>query len=178
MQRFPDSGKAEFVLKLGRTPCSEMWSRIPPPENWNLGRSWHFEFWLGRTPPPPPENWNLGRSWHFDLAEPPPHWNLGRYWDFEFWLGKHPPPQILKFRQILALWVLTWQNQNPTPPLKFRQIGTLSFDLADWNLGRSWHFGFWLGRTRTPPHPQNWNLGRSWYFEFWLGRTPPLWKFR
>ena len=27
----------------------------PPPENWNLGRSWHFEFWLwlGILPPPP-----------------------------------------------------------------------------------------------------------------------------
>ena len=36
----------------------------PPPENWNLGRSWHFKtFQFQNTPPP--ENWNLGRSWHF-----------------------------------------------------------------------------------------------------------------
>ena len=33
-----------FLTKLARTPCSEIWSRTPP-ENWNLGRSWHFGFW-------------------------------------------------------------------------------------------------------------------------------------
>ena len=61
----------------------------PPPENWNLGRSWHFViFQLQITPPqklkfrqilalcdfsvadyPPPQNWNLGRSWHFVIFE-------------------------------------------------------------------------------------------------------------
>ena len=79
MQRLPESGKAKFVLKFLRTPCSEIWFRTPPspppPQNWNLGRSWHFQFWLSEhSPPPPPENWNLGRSWHIGLwlSEPPP----------------------------------------------------------------------------------------------------------
>ena len=26
--------------------------RIPPPENWNLGRSWHFDFSVSEYPPP------------------------------------------------------------------------------------------------------------------------------
>ena len=34
---------------------------------------------------------------------------------FEFWLGRVPPPKKLKFRQILELWVLTWQSISPTP---------------------------------------------------------------
>ena len=47
----------------------------PPPENWNLGRSWDFEYFqLQNTPPP--ENWNLGRSWDFEYFQlqntPPP----------------------------------------------------------------------------------------------------------
>ena len=25
----------------------------PPPENWNLGRSWHFDFSVSEYPPPP-----------------------------------------------------------------------------------------------------------------------------
>ena len=51
-------------------------STSPHPKNWNLGRSWNFEFWLGRVPPLP-QNWNLGRSWNF-----------------EFWLGRVPPLKI------------------------------------------------------------------------------------
>ena len=47
----------------------------PAPENWNLGRSWHFvTFQFQNTPPP--QNWNLGRSWHFVTFQfqntPPP----------------------------------------------------------------------------------------------------------
>ena len=140
------------------------WQSNPPhphPENWNLGKSWNFEFWLGRVPPwklkfrqilelwvltwqstpPPPGNLNLGKSWNFEFwlgrvpppPPPPENWNLGKSWNFEFWLGRVPPWK-LKFRQILELWVLTWQSTSP---------------------------------------PENWNLGRSWNFEFWLGRVPP-----
>ena len=58
----------------------------PPPENLNLGRSWHFDFSVSEYPPPP-ENLNLGRSWHFDFS-------VSEY---------PPPPRKLKFRQILAL---------------------------------------------------------------------------
>ena len=51
---------------LQRAPLWNFRSESPPPpkKTWNLGRSWHFEyfqFWLQSTPPP--ENWNLGRSW-------------------------------------------------------------------------------------------------------------------
>ena len=81
----------------------------PPPQNWNLGRSWHFVTFQFQNPPsqklkfrqilalcdfsvseypPPLENWNLGRSWHFVTFQfqntPPPlkKWNLGRSWHF------------------------------------------------------------------------------------------------
>ena len=70
----------------------------PPPENWNLGRSWHFKtlrlfsFDLLRIPPSPPKkNLNLGRSWHVKT--------------FQFWLVENTlptPTPKLKFRQILA----------------------------------------------------------------------------
>ena len=70
----------------------------------------------------------------------------------EFGSRTPPPRKKLKFRQILALWVLTFQI--PPPP----QL-------------RSWQFGFWL--SRTPPPLENWNLGRSWHFGFWLSRSPP-----
>ena len=79
----------------------------PPPENWNLVRSWHFGFWLSRTPLSP-ENWNLVRSWHFGFwlfRTPPPNWNLVRSWYFGFWLSRTSPPPKLKFWQILALAV-------------------------------------------------------------------------
>ena len=31
MQRLPESGKANFVLKLARTPCYGIWYKTPPP---------------------------------------------------------------------------------------------------------------------------------------------------
>ena len=72
----------------------------PPSENWNLGRSWHFEYLTSEYPPPTPENGNLGRSWHFE------------YLTSEY----PPPPQKLKFRQILALWVFDFRIPPPPPP--------------------------------------------------------------
>ena len=69
-----------------------------------------------------------------------------------------PHPRKLKFSQISALWVLTWLRVPP--PLKIEiqaDLVTLSFDLAE----------------STPPPSKNWNLGRSWHFEFWLGWEYP-----
>ena len=46
---------SKFWFKIPRVPPLSEQSPAPPPspENWNLGRSWHFEFWLGREFPPP-----------------------------------------------------------------------------------------------------------------------------
>ena len=125
--------KSQFTLFWDVVP------RIPPPppENWNLGRSWHFKtfhFWLVENTPPPHKKWNLGRCWHFKT--------------FHFWLVENPPPpqRKLKFRQILAFQdfpLLTCGEYPPPPP--------------NWNLGRSWHFmtfEFWLSQNTTPP--ANW----------------------
>ena len=103
---------SKFLSKFSRAPVSGISDQSTPPpphENWNLGRSWHFEylqFWLPEFPPPlwklkfrqilalwvfsvltsrvpptsPSENWNLGRSWHFEY--------------FQLWLqSTHPPPR-------------------------------------------------------------------------------------
>ena len=55
MQRLPESGKAEFVLKLGRTPCSEIWSRtpLPPQKKLKFRQILRLGFRLHRTPTPP-----------------------------------------------------------------------------------------------------------------------------
>ena len=135
---------SKICVQILQSPSVEFQIREPPPpkKNWNLGRSWHFEFLLLQSTPPPPPHWNLGRSWHF-----------------EFSLLQSIPPPKLKFRQILALWVLTIPEYPPSPwKLKFRQI------LALWVL-------------TTPeylPPPRNWNLSRSWHFEFWLLQSTPL----
>ena len=81
-----------------------------PPQNLNLGRSWHFVIFQVQITPPPPENLNLGRSWHFVIFQvqitppPPENLNLGRSWQFViFQVQITPPPRKFKFRQILAL---------------------------------------------------------------------------
>ena len=164
----------------------EFGSRILPPplEKWNLARSWHFGFWLSRTPhtpAPPIENWNLARSWHFgfwlfrsppsynfktlifffesksDLFQitPPPNGNLARSWHFGFWLPRTLPPP-LKFRQILVFGF--WLSRSSPP--QFQNSNILS----------------WVQIWPFPDHPpsKNWNLGRSWHFGFWLSRPPPM----
>ena len=89
--------KSQFTLFWDLVPQNTP----PPPENWNLGISWHFmtfQFWpVENTPPspphPPPENWNvfLGifQFWPVENTPPPPeNWNLGRSWHFktfQFW---------------------------------------------------------------------------------------------
>ena len=55
----------------------------------------------------------------------------------EFGSRPPPPPPALKKN-----WVLTFQN-TPHP-------------IKNWNLGRSWQFGFWI--SRTPPPPIRWQL--------------------
>ena len=58
--------------------------------------------------------------------------------------------------------------QNPQNTLFWNLVQNTPA-LENWNLGRSWHFGF-----DFPEHPHpHWNLGRSWHFRFWLSRTPP-----
>ena len=53
-------------------------SRVPLPPNWNLGRSWHFEFWLGwEYPFPLPQKLKFSHFlalWIFSvlISYPPP----------------------------------------------------------------------------------------------------------
>ena len=73
--------------------------RIPPPENWNLGRSWHFvTFQFQNTPPPRKLKFRqILALCHFSVSEYPPskNWNLGRSWHFvTFQFQNIPPPKI------------------------------------------------------------------------------------
>ena len=126
--------KSQFTLFWDLVP------RIPPPpENWTLGRSWHFKtfhFWLVENTPPPmlkielQADLGISRLFTFDLWRIPPplkeNWNLGRSWHFKtfhFWLVENTPPP--KFRRILAFQdfsLLTCGEYPPPPKLKFRQI--------------------------------------------------------
>ena len=92
---------------------------------WNLVQntphlpSWNFEFWLLQTPLLPLENWNLGRSGHFEFwlpqNTPPPHKKLkfGQIWALWVLTTTEHTPQ-LKFGQTLAIWVLTTTEHPPT----------------------------------------------------------------
>ena len=42
-------------MKIVREPKSESFRIPPPPENWNLGRSWHYKTFQFQNTPPPPE---------------------------------------------------------------------------------------------------------------------------
>ena len=90
-----------FWSKFYRIPL--FWNTVseyPPPtkiEIWADLGTLTFQFQNTPPPPAPPtENWNLGRSWHFDfsVSEYPPNWNLGRSWHFDFSVSEYPPPQI------------------------------------------------------------------------------------
>ena len=100
----------------------------PLPGNWNLGRSWHFDYSVSEYPPP--QNWNLGRSWHFNTFQfqntktpPPPqtpthpkNLNLGRSWHFktfqfqnisyqwETMCGKLPHVETLSSPENYSFW--------------------------------------------------------------------------
>ena len=62
------------------------------------------------------------------------------------------PPWKLKFRQILALWVFTFQNTSSPP--------------KNWNWGKCLHFGFWLSRT-PPTHPKFQNSNFLCWAQIW-----------
>ena len=82
----------------------------PPPENWNLARS--FEYFQLQNTPPPPENWNLGRSWDFE------------YFQLQ---NTPPPPRKLKFSQILGLWVFSI-TEDPPPPENWNLARSWDFE--------------------------------------------------
>ena len=45
----------KFVSKLSTEPHSGISDHRAPPPNWNLGRSWHFEYVTLESPSPPPK---------------------------------------------------------------------------------------------------------------------------
>ena len=73
MQGLPECDMAKFLLILSRIPIHNLTTqKYPPPPpppspprpgNWNLGRSWRFEFWLPKNNPPPPPgcSWSVWR---------------------------------------------------------------------------------------------------------------------
>ena len=91
--------KISVYPKLGFGP-----QFTPPPPNWNLDRTWHFEFQLPQftlLPPPQIEFWTGLGTLSFDypsLPLPPENWDLERTWHFEFWLPQftpHPHPAVM-----------------------------------------------------------------------------------
>ena len=67
-----------------------------------------------------------------------------------------PPPRKLEFRQILGLWVFSITDNPPPRKLEFRQI-----------------LGLWVFSITEYPPPENWNLSRSWDFGYFNYRIPP-----
>ena len=98
-----DLGTLTFQFQ-NTPPQIEIWADLgtltfqfqntPPPENWNLGRSWHFDFSVSEYPPPP-RKLKFGQIlalWLFSFRIPP-----------QPPTPNPPPPRKLKFGQILAL---------------------------------------------------------------------------
>ena len=99
----------------------------PPPDNWNLGRSWHFvTFQVPEYPPPP--NWNLGRSWHFvtfQFQNTPPPLKFRQIMALcDFSVPEYPPPRNWKLIFMADLGTLTFHFQNtPFPPPQIFWMG-------------------------------------------------------
>ena len=140
--------KSQFTTILGfgsqNTPS-------PPPENWNLSRSWHFktfQFWLLENNPPPPGKLKFKHI-------------LGILRLFMFWLLENktppPPPRDLKFkflrschfRDFSVLTSREYPHPPPPPPTDLGILRLFSFDFKekypppprrDLNFGKSCHF--------------------------------------
>ena len=50
----PHPPEMKIVRDLGT--LTFQFQNTPPPENLNLGKSWHFDFSVSESPSPPPEN--------------------------------------------------------------------------------------------------------------------------
>ena len=83
----------------------------PPPEDWNSGKSWHFEFWLPKNPPPPPPEkgctWSLWKL----IAVSPKDTVSFLLWDPKgtrsiLLTGTFLRPRTVFFR--LPKWYLLW----------------------------------------------------------------------
>ena len=75
---------------------------LPPPENADLDRSWHFRLSWSSPPHSPPQQPPLKMQILTDLG------TLG-------WVG--PRPWKCRFGQILVFWVeLVWTTNTPPPP--------------------------------------------------------------
>ena len=94
---------------------------------WKFGaNSTEYPYSVKQNTPPPQKNWNLARSWDFEYFQlqntpPPENWNLARSWDFEYFqLQNTPPthPPKLKFSQILGLWVFSIIEYPPPPKIE------------------------------------------------------------
>ena len=124
-------GKAKFLPKLARTSCSGIWYRTPPPpQKWKVGQILAL---LTTTEHPPPPNWNLGRSWQFEfwlLQNIPPQLKFRQIlalWILTTTEHPHPPtpPPKLKFRQILTFWVqLEYVETNCCIPQGYHLVQT------------------------------------------------------
>ena len=103
-------------------PYSEI-QNTPPPKMKivrNLG-TLTFQF---QNTPPPPENRNLGRSWHFVNFQfqntPPPKLKFRQILALcDFSVSEYPlSPRKLKFRQILALCDFSVSEYPPPPKIE------------------------------------------------------------
>ena len=125
-------------------------------------------------PPPPPENWNLGRSWHFEYFQfwhptPPGKMKFSHFFAFDYFQFWHPtpPPQIEIYPFLGTLSIFSFGTLPPCPPNPPPQIEIYPFlgTLSIFSLGT------------TPPPPKNWNLSISWhfdYFQFWHPSPPQI----
>ena len=136
---YPLPQKLKFRQILGLWVFSVTEYPPPPPENWNLGRSWDFEYFQLQNSPPPPSPWKLKFRqilglWVFSVTEYPP-------------TPPPPPTPKLKFRQILGLWVFPvteYPPPAPPPDLPNGKLCVVSYHM--WRLYPTritTRFGWW-----------------------------------
>ena len=120
IQNTPPPRKLKFRQILGLWVFSVTEYPPPPPENWNLGRSWDFEYFQLQNTPPQLKFRQILALWVFSVTKyPPPQieisGDLGTLSIFSYRIPP-PPPKKLKFRQILALWLFSVTEYPPPPP--------------------------------------------------------------